>query len=1016
MFLRYIICEKTNTIIPLADADKNWKFSDIFYCKNGISIFSVITKLAIYNVNYIDVPIKSYFLIFLELSLDRFYIFQLASITLWFIEDYYLYASFILTMTIISLMINVYMTKKAMQKLLSIIPKAKEVQTLRPIETSLTTSFQVISKSSRELVPGDVLVIPLNGMELPCDAILLNGQCIVNESSLTGESIPSNKIAIEEELNSESFYSVNLHKHNTLFNGTTIVQAISDNKDKSILALVFRTGFYTLKGELIRSIIYPKPVHLKFSSDSMKLLLWISLMAIFGFVYTIVVYKKEGASNSEIITNAFDLITVIIPAALPLILSIGLMVASHRLHKKNIFCIDPNRINICGKVKLALFDKTGTLTDDHASVIGVVPVIKGNIKHFKSTSVGITDTHLFKAMSTCHNLSNVDFKLSGDLIDISMFDFTQYKFHDSNLESLMIHINIPINFKPHIKALVSSENHKPFAILKYFPFESSLQRMSVITINDNDSFNVYTKGSPEKILSLCINDSIPNDIKEEIAKYTSVGNRVLAAAHKYISFVSDWSELNRITRNEIESNLNFSGVIIFENAIKPGTHDTIKILSQANIRTAMATGDDLLTASFVAREINMVTPDQDLIELSFIEENEVYKKLENHKKAIFLEGNSAIELQYSLDYNTQRTANNPKFVLALTGDSYEKIHQHKPHLLPKILVSGTVFSRMSPNQKTALVKDLQNIGYGVCMCGDGANDCGALKAAHTGIALSYAEASIVAPFTSKVFNITCVPTLIMEGRAALVTSFATFKYMILYSMIQFFGVIILYTVRSNFSNNQFIYVDLGLNIPLVLAMTLSKASSKLTLKRPRGRLLHPIFISGIILQILLIIGTLLITFYSIKQMSWYVPVTKFNADKNNTCFENSVVVIVSFYLTIWTSLVCFKGTPYRSPIYQNYVYGILIVVLIAITLYISIKPTQELLNIFSLIEPPNPKHSVLVIGIALSHLVVSFLFERLLEAKHTKRLTNWIRRKKLPKNLYKQILTEMQNQDWPPQE
>lgn len=80
------------------------------------------------------------------------------------------------------------------------------------------------------------------------------------------------------------------------------------------------------------------------------------------------------------------------------------------------------------------------------------------------------------------------------------------------------------------------------------------------------------------------------------------------------------------------------------------------------------------------------------------------------------------------------------------------------------------------------------------MCGDGANDCSALSTAHVGISLSDAEASVAAPFTSKIADISCVPKLIREGRCALVTSFGIFKYMALYSMVQFASVLILYTV------------------------------------------------------------------------------------------------------------------------------------------------------------------------------------------------------------------------------
>ena len=93
------------------------------------------------------------------------------------------------------------------------------------------------------------------------------------------------------------------------------------------------------------------------------------------------------------------------------------------------------------------------------------------------------------------------------------------------------------------------------------------------------------------------------------------------------------------------------------------------------------------------------------------------------------------------------------------------------------------------------------MGTYVGMCGDGANDCGALKQADAGISLSEAEASIAAPFTSKVQDISCVITLLREGRCALSTTFSAFKFIELYSMIQFFSVTLLYLKGSNLMDN-----------------------------------------------------------------------------------------------------------------------------------------------------------------------------------------------------------------------
>ena len=80
------------------------------------------------------------------------------------------------------------------------------------------------------------------------------------------------------------------------------------------------------------------------------------------------------------------------------------------------------------------------------------------------------------------------------------------------------------------------------------------------------------------------------------------------------------------------------------------------------------------------------------------------------------------------------------------------------------------------------------------MCGDGANDCGALKTASVGISLSEAEASIAAPFTSKVQDISCVPKLLIEGKAAMTTSFQSFKFSMLYSFVEMMQCLLAYSI------------------------------------------------------------------------------------------------------------------------------------------------------------------------------------------------------------------------------
>ena len=215
-----------------------------------------------------------------------------------------------------------------------------EILHKNPGSSHFSNNKQTIS--SFDLVPGDVIEVPENDI-MPCDLILLNGTCIMNESMLTGESIPIVKTSLP--YNNLNFNASDENKSSILFAGTKCIESRYYMKGKiPILGLVYQTGFNTMKGQLVRSILFPKTSNFNFYKDALKFICSIAMISVLGLVYTIVMFVREGAATKDIILKCLDMITVTIPPALPTCMSIGVGFALTRLIflilAKKKFCLD----------------------------------------------------------------------------------------------------------------------------------------------------------------------------------------------------------------------------------------------------------------------------------------------------------------------------------------------------------------------------------------------------------------------------------------------------------------------------------------------------------------------------------------------------------------------------------------------------------------------------------------------------------------------------------------------------
>lgn len=143
-------------------------------------------------------------------------------------------------------------------------------------------------------------------------------------------------------------------------------------------------------------------------------------------------------------------------------------------------------------------------------------------------------------------------------------------------------------------------NNKRLNVLKTFEFASEFQRMSVI-VNEKDKYWVFTKGAPEKVKSMCLDESVPHGFTDLLEKNALQGFRVLALAYKEI----DRSQAN-MPRKEAESELNFAGLLILENRLKPDTKHFISRLNAASLAIKIISGDNALTTIQTARESDIL--------------------------------------------------------------------------------------------------------------------------------------------------------------------------------------------------------------------------------------------------------------------------------------------------------------------------------------------------------------------------------------------------------------------------
>ncbi|MBR5479276.1 MAG: calcium-translocating P-type ATPase, PMCA-type [Clostridia bacterium] len=482
----------------------------------------------------------------------------------------------------LSVMISVIMESRSAKAFEALNRMKQDIQ----VKVLRNGKIQLIPQS--ELVVGDIVYVE-TGDKLSADGRLIESTALrVDESSLTGESVPVKKDA-EVVLNNEKTPVAD--RVNMLYSGTFVTGG-------SGVMVVTAVGDKTEFGKIARELTSVDSTSTPLQEKLAKLGKIIAILGIFvaiaAFILQLVTFSMKNGLNFENISEAFItsivLIVACVPEGLPTIVAVSLALNVIKMSKRNALVKKLVASETIGCINVICSDKTGTLTENRMTVVEFFNYL-GAKKPEELTKDALSRN--FAINST----ANVEF-----------YDNRKDFIGNPTECALLVALSkAGLDYRT-----MRSET----SIVHVYPFSSEKKKMTTV-IKADDFYVAYTKGAPEKILTYCdLSDDDQARYEDAIRRYQSKAHRVIGFAHKEFTTCPDFDSEREI----IESHMVFDGFVAITDPLRSDVYDAVVKARGAGISLKMLTGDNIVTATAIANQLGILDDDHIAVEANTIEE------------------------------------------------------------------------------------------------------------------------------------------------------------------------------------------------------------------------------------------------------------------------------------------------------------------------------------------------------------------------------------------------------------